>query len=163
MTTEQLVRMAGSFRRDALLDNADLTSYGVVNGNRIAGSVETVHIGAAVAGTDPGADVPPHAWRHSLTIRQIKGWSDIGESVTIAGQVRFAGTYGFQEGERLGSVLRRAGGFRETSYPAGALLVRGQVRELEQRSREELIKQIETGSNGARLLPSLDQTIRGKH
>ena len=90
-----------------------------------------------------------------LTIHQITGWNDIGESVTIVGQVRFPGTYGFQEGERLSSVLRRAGGFRDTAYPTGAVLVREQVRQLEEKSREQLIRQIETSSASARLSPNL--------
>jgi protein involved in polysaccharide export with SLBB domain len=114
----------------------------------------TVHIGAAVAGTDPGADVPLKPG-DILTIHQITGWNDIGESVTIRGQVRFPGTYGFQEGERLSSVLRRAGGFRETAYPAGAVLAREQVRALQEKSRDELIRQIETSSASARLSPNL--------
>jgi protein involved in polysaccharide export with SLBB domain len=161
MTAAQLVRMAGGFKRDALLENADLTSYGVLNGNRITGSVTTVHIGAAVARTDPGADIPLKPG-DILTIHQITGWNEIGESVTIEGQVRFPGTYGFQEGERLSSVLRRAGGFRETAYPAGAVLVREQVRELEQKSREELIRQIETSSAAARLSPNLGSNDSGQ-
>jgi protein involved in polysaccharide export with SLBB domain len=154
MTAAQLVRMAGGFKRDALLESADLTSYGVMNGNRISGNLVTVHIGAAVAGTDPGADVPLKPG-DILTIHQITGWNDIGESVTIRGQVRFPGTYGFQEGERLSSVLRRAGGFRETAYPAGAVLAREQVRALQEKSRDELIRQIETSSASARLSPNL--------
>ena len=160
MTAAQLVRIAGGFKRDALLESADLTSYGVMNGNRIIGSLATVRIGAAVAGTDPGADVPLKPG-DILTIHQITGWNEIGESVTIVGQVRFPGTYGFQEGERLSSVLRRAGGFRETAYPAGAVLVREQVRELEQKSREELIRQIETSSAAARLSPNLGSSDSG--
>ena len=79
------------------------------------------------------------------------------ESVTIEGQVAFPGNYGFTEGERLSSILRRAGGFRDTAYPAGAILVREQVRELEQKSREELIRQIETSSAAARLSPNQTQ------
>jgi protein involved in polysaccharide export with SLBB domain len=161
MTAAQLVRIAGGFKRDALLDSADLTSYGVLNGNRIAGSVATVQIGAAVAGVDPAADVPLKPG-DILTIRQITGWNDIGESVIIAGQVRFPGTYGFQEGERLSSVLRRAGGFRETAYPAAAVLVRDQVRELEETSREDLIRQIETSSAAARLSPNLGSADSGQ-
>ena len=154
MTAAQLVRMAGGFRRDALLDQADLTSYGVLNGTRVNGSVSTVHIGAAVAGTEPGADVPLKPG-DILTIHQITGWNEIGQSAQIEGQVAYPGTYGFHEGERLSSVLRRAGGLRETAYPAGAVLVREQVRELEQKSREELIRQIETSSASARLSPNL--------
>ncbi len=53
----------------------------------------------------------------------------MGESVTISGQVRFPGSYGFKDGERLSSVLRRAGGLLPTAYPMGAVLTRVQVRE----------------------------------
>jgi protein involved in polysaccharide export with SLBB domain len=154
MTAAQLVRMAGGFKRDALLESADLTSYGIANGNTVAGTLATVHIGAAVNGGEPNADVLLKPG-DILTIHQITGWNDIGEAVTIDGQVRFPGSYGFQEGERLSSVLRRAGGMRDTAYPEGAVLVRDQVLELEQKSRDELIRQIETNSAAARLSPSL--------
>jgi protein involved in polysaccharide export with SLBB domain len=69
--------------------------------------------------------------------------------------VTYPGSYGLQEGERLSSVLRRAGGLRDSAYPAGAVLVRIQVRELEEKSRTELIHQIETASASARLTPNL--------
>jgi protein involved in polysaccharide export with SLBB domain len=154
MTVAQLVRMAGGFKRDALLASADLTSYGIVDGNRVDGRLATVPIGAAVNGSNPGADVSLKPG-DILTIHQITGWNEIGESVTIIGQVRFPGTYGFQEGERLSSVLRRAGGFRDTAYPTGAVLVREQVRQLEEKSKQELIRQIETSSASARLSPNL--------
>jgi protein involved in polysaccharide export with SLBB domain len=154
MTAAQLVRMAGGFKRDALLDTADLTSYSVEDGNKVDGKLSTVRIGAAVAGTDPNTDVPLKPG-DILTIHQITGWSEIGQSVTIQGQVRFPGSYGFQEGERLSSVLRRAGGIRDTAYPEGAVLIREQVRELEQKSQQELIRQIETNSSAARLGPAV--------
>jgi protein involved in polysaccharide export with SLBB domain len=150
MTAAQLVRMAGGFKRDALLENADLTSYDVVNGNRVAGALAVVHIGAAVNATDANADVPLKPG-DVLTIHQITGWNDIGQSVTINGQVRFPGNYGFQDGERLSSVLRRAGGVRDTAYPEGAVLIRDQVRELEEKNQQELARQIETNSDSARL------------
>jgi protein involved in polysaccharide export with SLBB domain len=153
MTAAQLVRMAGGFKRDALLEKADLTSYDVNDGNRIVESLATVPIGAVVAGRDPNADVPLKPG-DTLTIHQITGWNDIGESITLDGQVKFPGNYGFHDGERLSSVLRRAGGFTAAAYPMGAVLVRVQARELEQKSREELIRQIETNSAAARLSPA---------
>lgn len=154
MTAAQLVRMAGGFKRDALLDSADLTSYGVEGGNRVAGKVSTLQIGAAVSGSEPNADVLLKPG-DILTIHQITGWNEIGQSVTIQGQVRFPGNYGFQEGERLSSVLRRAGGMRDTAYAEGAVLIRAQVRDLEEKSRQELIRQIETNSAAARLGPAV--------
>jgi protein involved in polysaccharide export with SLBB domain len=154
MTAAQLVRMAGGFKRDALLDSADLTSYRLINGNRIVENLATVQIGSAVKGTETNADVPLKPG-DILSIHQITNWNDIGESIRIEGQVRFPGSYGFHDGERLSSVLRRAGGFLPTAYPKGAVLVREQVRDLEQKSRQELIRQIETNSASARLSPNL--------
>jgi len=152
--------MAGGFKRDALLEKADLTSYNVNDGNRIVESLASVPIGAVVAGRDPNADIPLKPG-DTLTIHQITGWNDIGESITIDGQVRFPGNYGFHDGERLSSVLRRAGGLLSTAYPMGAVLIRIQVRELEQKSREELIRQIETNSAAARLSPNLGSSDGG--
>jgi hypothetical protein len=44
---------------------------------------------------------------------------------------------------------------RETAYPEGAVLIREQVRDLEEKSRQELIRQIETNSAAARLGPAV--------
>jgi protein involved in polysaccharide export with SLBB domain len=154
MTAAQLVRLAGGFKRDALLERADLTSYDVKDGNRIAEDLASVHIGAAVSGSDPKADVPLKPG-DILSIHQITNWNDIGESVTIRGEVRFPGNYGFHQGERLSSALRRAGGLLPTAYPMGAVLVREQVRNLQQQSRDELIRQIEANAAAARLSPGV--------
>jgi protein involved in polysaccharide export with SLBB domain len=154
MTAAQLVRIAGGFKRDALLESADLTSYNVVTGQGVAESLATVRIGAAVSGADAQADVALKPG-DILMIHQMTGWNEIGQSVTIEGQVKFPGSYGFEDGERLSSVLKRAGGFLPNAYPMGAVLVRDQVRELEQKSRDELIRQIETSSAAARLSPTL--------
>ncbi len=154
MTAAQLVRMAGGFTRSALLDDADLASYEVKDRRQVISRRGAVKIGAAVNNPESGADVVLKPG-DMLTIHQISGWNDIGSSVTLEGEVTYPGPYGIQEGERLSSVLKRAGGFRVTAYPAGAVLVRNQVKELEYKSRNELIHQIETTSAGAKLAPSL--------
>ena len=150
MTAAQLVRIAGGFKRSALLDDADLASYEIRDGKQVVSRRRTVAIGRAVSGRDVNADVTLRPG-DVLTIHEVSGWSDIGASVTLAGEVTYPGTYGLQEGERLSSVLLRAGGFRTTAYPDGAVLVRKQVQELEERSRAELIRQIETTSVGGKL------------
>jgi protein involved in polysaccharide export with SLBB domain len=160
MTVAQLVRMAGGFKRDALVETADLTSYQVTGGNQVAESLASVRIGAAVAGNDPGADVALKPG-DILAIHQITNWNDIGESVTIEGEVKYPGSYGFHDGERLSSVLRRAGGMLPAAYPIGVVLVREQVKQLEQSSRDELIRQIETNSAAARLSPNVSSSSSG--
>jgi protein involved in polysaccharide export with SLBB domain len=154
MTVAQLVRIAGGFNRSALLDDADLTSYDVKNGKQVLSRRDTVNIGEAVKRVGSNADVSLKPG-DVLTIHQISGWNDIGASVALEGEVTYPGPYGIQEGERLSSVLKRAGGFRPTAYPSGAVLIRDQVKELENKSKNELIRQIETTAAGAKLTPSL--------
>ena len=154
MTAAQLVRIAGGFRRSALLDAADLASYDIKDGKQVVSQRRTVAIGRAVHENDANADVPLKPG-DVLTVHQLSGWNDIGASVTLVGEVTYPGTYGLEEGERLSSVLQRAGGFRASSYPDGAVLVRKQVKELEEKSRLELIRQIETTSPGGRLGQSI--------
>lgn len=154
MSAAKLVRAAGGFKRDALEESADLTSYEVKEGKQIAEHLVTVRIGAAVSGSDAQADVPLKPG-DVLTVHQISNWDDIGQSVTITGQVRYPGSYGFHDGERLSSVLLRAGGLLPTAYPHGAVLIREQVKDLEQKSRDELVRQIEANAAAARLAPGV--------
>jgi protein involved in polysaccharide export with SLBB domain len=150
MTAAQLVRIAGGFKRSALLDAADLASYEIEDGKRVISRRTNVAIGQAVNSRDVNADVVLRPG-DVLTVHQISGWNDIGASVALVGEVTYPGTYGLQEGERLSSVIQRAGGFRSTAYPDGAVLVRKQVRDLEEKSRAELLRQIESTSVGGRL------------
>jgi protein involved in polysaccharide export with SLBB domain len=52
------------------------------------------------------------------------------------------GSYGIRPGEKLSSVLTRAGGFGPGAYPYGTLLMRTEVQKLEQRSYGELVQRI---------------------
>ena len=114
LTAAGLVRMAGGFNRSAYLDSATLASYVVENGARVVTDQKTLQIGAAVGG-DRAADLSLSPG-DVLTILQIPGWSDIGRSVTIKGEVMYPGNYGINEGEKLSVFLKRVGGFRSTAY-----------------------------------------------
>jgi protein involved in polysaccharide export with SLBB domain len=155
MTPAKLVSMAGGFKRDALLSTADLASYTVQNGEKVVSQRASIHI------DNDAFDKVPLKPGDILTIHQLSGWNDIGASVILEGEVTYPGSYGLQEGEHLSSVLRRAGGLRDTAYASGAILIRTQVKDLEEKTKVELIHQIETSSASARLAPNLgngDQT-----
>jgi protein involved in polysaccharide export with SLBB domain len=142
MTVAELVRMAGGFNRSAYREEADLSSYVVQNGQKVLVNHSNVAVEKALDG-DKSADVALKPG-DVVSIRRLAGWQDIGASVTINGEVEHVGSYGIQEGERLSSVLKRAGGFREDAYPAAAVLERVQVRELAEQARLQMIQRIET-------------------
>ena len=142
MTVSGLVRLAGGFRRGAYRKEADLSSYVIENDEKVLVKHSVVDIAKALDG-DKSADAALQPG-DVVGIRQMTGWQDIGASVTIDGEVRFPGTYGIEEGERLSSVLERAGGLRDDAYPAGAVLERVAVRQMEENNRQEMIRRIET-------------------
>lgn len=154
MTAAQLVRVAGGFKRDALVDDADLVSYAGDHSTGVTVQRRDIKIGDAVLTQNREADARLKPG-DILTIHQLTGWNDIGASITIQGEVAHPGSYGFTEGEHLSDVLKRAGGFRATAYPEGAVLTRPEVAALEEKSRDELIRQIETSSAAARLSPGV--------
>ena len=156
MTAAALVKMAGGFRRSAFRDSASLSSYVVENGQRVSTDQQTIRIGAAVAG-EASADVRLKPG-DVLTILQIPGWSDIGGSVTIRGEVMYPGSYGIDEGEKLSTFLKRVGGFKASAYPAGIVLEREDVRKLEEQGRRELIQRLESTSASVRI--SSDTTVQ---
>lgn len=146
MTVAGLVNMAGGFRRSAYRELADLSSYTVQDGQKVLAGHRVIEIGKALAG-ERSADVALKPG-DLVGIRQLTGWSDIGASVQVNGEVVYPGTYGVNEGERLSSVLKRVGGLRETAYPAGAVLERVQVREMAEKARLEMIRRLESASPG---------------
>jgi protein involved in polysaccharide export with SLBB domain len=156
MTAAGLVRLAGGVLRSATTDRADLASYTVTNGTKVVTDTRTVEIGKALAGV-PDTDIRLHP-NDVLTVRTVSGWNQIGASISINGEVQFPGTYGIQEGERLSSVLKRAGGFLPNAYPAGAVLERVQVKEIAEQRKQELIRRIR--SEGATL--RVDPRVAGQ-
>jgi protein involved in polysaccharide export with SLBB domain len=63
--------------------------------------------------------------------------------VEVLGEVRFPGGYPVQKGERLSSVLQRAGGFTDKAYLRGAVFTRQSVKEAQEKRLEELLQQEE--------------------
>lgn len=62
----------------------------------------------------------------NIYIRRIPGWEGVRQ-VTISGEVRFPGTYTIATpGERLSSLIERAGGVTPTAYPEAVQFVRRQ-------------------------------------
>jgi polysaccharide export outer membrane protein len=138
---DDLLRLAGGVKRSAFTETADLTRYSYPNAKEKIGEHRDVNLAAALA-EDPGENLLLRDG-DIVTIRQLPGWNDIGASITVTGEAYHPGTYGIRPGERLSSVLKRAGGFRATAYPEAAILERIEVRELQDKNRKELIQRVE--------------------
>jgi protein involved in polysaccharide export with SLBB domain len=151
MTAAALVRLAGGLNRGAYLQTADLTRYEIRQGSGVVGEHSTFALARAMAG-DPDTDVRLRDG-DVLTIRELSGWNDVGATVAVKGEVLHPGSYGVEDGERLSSILSRAGGFAPGAYPYGIVLERVQVRNLEQANRDELVRQVQLDGNNLSLIP----------
>jgi protein involved in polysaccharide export with SLBB domain len=149
MRVADLLHAAGGPKRSADLTHGDLTRYGGPPG----ADHQSVDLTAAFHGTRLSF---PLKDGDVLSVPELPGWKDLSASITVKGEVRNPGVYGVRPGEHLSSVLKRAGGLLPTAYPQGAIFMRPSVRELQEKSRQELIQRIE--QEGAAVKTSLSTT-----
>jgi protein involved in polysaccharide export with SLBB domain len=161
MRISDLVFRAGGVQKLAYLEKAELTRHTIDQGGDVAIRVE-VDLRKAIAG-DPEHNLLLRDFDH-LLVRQIPGVvlppkirrkkearlvatlrrTDIQEdTVEIRGEVRFPGVYPILKGERLSSVLRRAGGFTDKAYLPGAVFTRQSVRAAQEKRLQELLREQE--------------------
>jgi protein involved in polysaccharide export with SLBB domain len=149
MHIADLIGLAGGLKRSAYVDTADLTRF-MVEGNKApSGSQMEISLGAALA-RDEKFDLLLRDG-DTLTVRRIPGWNDVGASVILSGEVQHPGTYGITPGEKLSSLLRRAGAFLPTAFPQGAQLSRLEVRTFQEKSKQDLIARIEREAANVRV------------
>jgi protein involved in polysaccharide export with SLBB domain len=154
MKVADLIEVGGGLKPSAYTQTADLMRYDFANQAQLNGQHEDIAISAALAG-DSTANLPLKNG-DVVTVRQLAGWNDLGASIQVQGEVKHAGTYGIRPGERLSSVLGRAGGFQPGAYPYGAVLQRVQVRELESGQQKEMILRVKDAQTDLDLLPETD-------
>lgn len=149
MTVANLIQAAGGLQQSADLNEADLTRYQWKRQTKLTGEHQEIALTAALK-EDPAADV---FLRNGdvLTIRQLPGWNDLGAAIELRGEVTHPGSYGIRPGERLSSVLQRAGGFQPDAYPYGAVLVRTEVQRLEDKSQTELVERVRQQQAGLKM------------
>jgi protein involved in polysaccharide export with SLBB domain len=154
MTVGDLIRVGGGLEPSADTQTADLIHYSWATPGKLTGQHQAVAISAALAG-----DAESNLRLNNgdvLTVRQLPGWNDLGASITVKGEVKHTGSYGIRPGERLSSVIQRAGGFAPDAYVYGAVLQRVQVRELEGKEQIQMILRVKALENNLELAPDTD-------
>jgi polysaccharide biosynthesis/export protein len=154
MTVADLIRVGGGLKPSADTQVADFTHYQWQKQGELSGQHQSIAISAVLSG-DPNANLPLSNG-DVVTIRQLPGWNDIGASISVKGEVKHPGTYGIRPGERLSSVLQRAGGFQSDAYVYGAVLERVQVRDLESKEQIQMILRVKDLQSSIELLPDAE-------
>ena len=81
--------------------------------------------------------------RDQLHFNKVFTDTGIG-SVSVQGEVRFAGTYPLTRGEHLSDVLMRSGGLNSTAYPAGTVFLRKSAAQVEEQGYKRAADEIQS-------------------
>ena len=154
MTLGDLIQVGGGLKPSADTNTADLMRLRYNEDKLLTGQHESISIAAVLRKSSEAATAVQNG--DVLTIRELPGWNDLGASIRVQGEVKNPGTYGIRPGEKLSSILERAGGFQPGAYPYGAVLRRVQVRELEVRNQDQMILRVKDEQSNLELLPETD-------
>ncbi len=141
MKVSDLIFQAGNLARNAYLDKGNLSRV-------VAGAQGTdvykidFSIRKAMAGS-PEDNIPLKP-DDIVYIREIPQYSKaLDRKVYLEGEVFFPGEYTFYEGERLSSVIERAGGVTKAAYPFGAVFLRESVKQVQKERLTDYVNRLE--------------------
>ncbi len=139
-TVKDLVFAAGNILESAYLDEAEIASQ-VVEGDRtVKLQLKNISLRKALTG-DPANNVLLKPYDR-VTVKRLQDWRK-EKFVLIGGEVRYPGRYIIKKNEKLSSVIERAGGYTEDAYLRGAFFSRTRVKDLQQKSIDEMTARME--------------------
>lgn len=153
MTVRDLLMQAGNVKLSAYLKNAEITRI-KRSGDAVTSYSITVDLADALNGGSDNIKLEPF---DELSVRRIPNWAEATDRyVTLNGEFVFPGTYPIYKGERLSSVIARAGGFTELAYLRGARFTRENARKLQQQRMDEALQKAQ--EDIIKLQSSISQT-----
>ena len=139
MTIKDLIAMAGGLKEYAYSAEAELTRITPTpEGPKI--EKRDVFLEKALEGI-PGENILLKE-NDYLFVKAVPEWA-MYKTVEIVGEVKFPGNYTVKKGERLSSLIERAGGFTDKAYLKGSMFTRVSVRKLQQAQLDEAIDRLQ--------------------
>jgi len=139
MTVRDLISMSGGLKYYAYNKEAELTRVFVTDKGPETEKI-IIDLQKAIAG-ESKSNIPLKEDDY-LFVRTIPEW-ELYRTVSIQGEVKFPGIYTIKKGEKLSSVIERAGGYTDKAYLRGAVFSRERVRELQQKQIDEMTDRLE--------------------
>jgi protein involved in polysaccharide export with SLBB domain len=137
MSLRDLIYAAGNVKKTAYLKSAEITRS-IISKEGVQTNIINVDLDEALK-ANPSENVLLENM-DEVVVRRIPDWSEETDRyVTLRGEFRFPGTYPIIKGEKLSSVIRRAGGFTPRAYLKGTKFTRRSVAEIQQKRMDEII------------------------
>jgi protein involved in polysaccharide export with SLBB domain len=77
-----------------------------------------------------------------LLVHTVPGWT-YNSIVQISGEVKYPGYYPIKTGEKLSSLIERAGGFTDNAYLYGANFTRNSVKNIQQQGLDAMVEHLQ--------------------
>ena len=122
MSVQDLVNIAGGITNEAYSKNIEIVRYFIDENENRKRDIMKISLDDK---TFDDIKLQPY---DEVRIFKIPKW-DERKVVVVKGQVRFPGTYTIETGEKLSSVLKRAGGFTDEAFVDGTVFTRESVRQ----------------------------------
>jgi polysaccharide export outer membrane protein len=148
MRVADLIRASGGLKESAYELEAEISRYETKDRElRLTRHVK-VNLGQVLAGNfDANIALEPH---DVLQIKRLPQWTE-QRQVELKGEVRFPGVYQVRRDETLHELLLRAGGLTEQAFPQGAIFLREDLKEKEQRQIDTMVTRLESDIASAQL------------
>jgi protein involved in polysaccharide export with SLBB domain len=139
MKLSDLIGLSGGLKYYAMTETAELTRVTPTPDGPRTEKI-TVCPARALEG-DPIEDIELRE-NDYLFVRAVPDW-ELYKTVQIEGEVKFPGTYTFEKGEKLSSVLVRAGGYTPSAYLRGAVFTRKSVKKVQQEQLKQMAERLQ--------------------
>lgn len=133
LTVKQLIDMAGGMKDSAYTENMEIVRKQIDSGDVVQ---KYFKVDFDSAGT---TELMPN---DRVVVRDISEYNKM-EYVTLTGEVRFPGKYPIKKGEKLSSIIERAGGFTDYAYLPGADFTRVKVKIEKQQMLNKMVTNLE--------------------
>jgi len=141
MTVKDLIFRAGNLTDKAYQEDATLTR--IAQGEK---KTDTIRINFSPGNAMSGLESDNLALQKddSIYITEIPNYAQsLERKVTLEGEFVFPGEYTFKEGERLQSVIQRAGGLTQDAYAFGAVFQREAVKKVQDEQLKSYVSKLE--------------------
>ena len=141
MSLRDLIFAAGNVKKIAYLKSAEITRI-VISREGTKSHIINIDLDEALK-ENPKDNIFLENF-DEVVVRRMPDWKEETEKdFTIRGEVRFPGVYPIQKGEKLSSLIKRAGGYTDKAYLNGAKFTRRTVQDLQQKRMDDVIARTE--------------------
>ena len=142
MSIDDLIRLSGGLVESAYSQSAEIARIDLSNPNRAVSSI----VVSSLTGSSTMALQPSDY----VEFRTIPDFRET-QTISLEGEFVFPGTYAFDKGESLSSVIQRAGGFTDEAFVDGSIFLREALKIREQQELDRLAKVLNDDLNADRL------------